>query len=311
VPEITDVYWDQVAKDVVIKFTGRSGDSYDLEAADADAYDDSLAWSTLTTVTAASEVTVTDDLVTNPLAKKFRFYRIKHATQTYYSAQTAAVFQMTLSSAPALKFISCPVQLDADHDRVDEVFGVGAARQVPRNNFQVSDLDEPTGALSRVRWDAAGNANLIAGAWFNIERGVGYEVAMGFGAPANYSVRFAGYVATRPLVLDLTKVGTQSLRWLGYSMCRNTRLSRLNLQTATTPWNALNRVRLLPPGASAWTNYKYNTVGGYWYKESVPGVPDDPLLTAGMGVVFLRYGPPDATDRSVLPRWYFHPPNAW
>jgi hypothetical protein len=96
-------------------------------------------------------------------------------------------------------------------------------------------------------------------------------------------------------------------------------LSQLGLQTYVTPWNGLNRAlnrarltaRLLFPGWSAWTNYKYSTVGQFWYKESAPGVPADPTLTAGMGIVFLRYGPPDATDQLPEAPWYLHPPNDW
>jgi hypothetical protein len=30
-----------------------------------------------------------------------------------------------------------------------------------------------------------------------------------------------------------------------------------------------------------------------------------------MGIVFIRGGPPDATDALELPTWYAHPPNTW
>jgi len=76
-----------------------------------------------------------------------------------------------------------------------------------------------------------------------------------------------------------------------------------------TPWSALNRVGLLFPGWTAWTNYKYDTVGGYWYKESAPGVPDDPTIQCGMGIALIRGGPADSDDVLVLPKWYTAPPN--
>jgi hypothetical protein len=76
-------------------------------------------------------------------------------------------------------------------------------------------------------------------------------------------------------------------------------------------WCCRDRVRLLPLGGTAWINCKHDAVNGWWYRETVPGVQDDPVLTAGMGVVFLRYGPPDASDASVLAPWYLRPPNEW
>ncbi|MBN1919193.1 MAG: PQQ-like beta-propeller repeat protein, partial [Verrucomicrobia bacterium] len=149
-PDITDVYWDQVAKNVVVKFTGREGDDYDLETAEGNAYDDGLAWSTLTTVTAAAgETTVTDNLTANALTNQFRFYRVKHAVETYYSAQTAGVFELSLTASPALKFISTPLVPDADHASVREIFGEGTARQIARTGFAVNDLTENTGLVTR------------------------------------------------------------------------------------------------------------------------------------------------------------------
>jgi hypothetical protein len=134
---------------------------------------------------------------------------------------------------------------------------------------------------------------------------------MGLGANLPYKVRFTGYVTQVPVQADLTKTGAQSLRWLGYSLPRDITLGQLGLQTYVVPWNALNRVRLLFPGTTAWVNYKYNTVGQYWYKESAPGVPDDPTIQAGlMGVVLVRGGPAAVNTLPEAP-WYFHPPNAW
>ena len=192
-----------------------------------------------------------------------------------------------------------------------EVFGELAARQVPRSGFQVSDLDETVGAISRIRWDLAGNASVVAGSAFDLNAAVGYEVFMGFGPPLTYTVRLTGYVSETPVAADLTKVGAQSLRWFAYSLPRDTTLGALGLETAVTPWIGTNRVRLLPPGGIVWINYQYNTVGGYWYEVTAPGVPVDPALTAGMGIVLLRFGPPDATDALSEVPWYLRPPNDW
>jgi hypothetical protein len=238
----------------------------------------------------------------------------------FYSNNTAAVFEMTLPSSPNTKFVACPLVPDPDHKTVREVFGERIAgvdsRQVPRTGFQVSDLNETTGAITRMRYQAVG-ADIVfgvigVGAAFNVEPAVGYEVVMGIGPSANYTVRFTGYVADVPVMGDLTKAGAQSVRWLGYSLPRDTTLNALGLQTYATPWSALNRVRLLFPGATAWTNYKYNTVGLYWYRETVPGVPEDPAIQAGlMGVVFVRGGPSDPSDKLPETPWYFSPPNEW
>jgi hypothetical protein len=198
---------------------------------------------------------------------------------------------------------------DPDHSGIREVFGEGAARQMPRSGFQVSDLDEDIGAISRLRWDVAGNASVLVGTEFNLEAGAGYEVFVGFGPPLTYAVRLTGYVPEAAVSVSLTKVGAQSLRWLGYSMPRDTTLGALGLETAVTPWSATNRVRLLPPGTNAWINYQYN--GTYWYEATAPGVPADPTLECGMGIVFLRFGPPDADDVLMLPKWYENPPNDW
>ena len=171
-------------------------------------------------------------------------------------------------------------------------------------------MDETTAATSRVRWNLAGTPSVIAGSIFDIEPGVGYEVSMGIGPLGSYTMRFTGYVSGKTLFPDLTKVGAQSLRWLGYSLPRDITLSQLGLQDVLVPWNFLSRVRLLPPGSSSWINYQYNTLGGYWYLSTAPGVPNDPAITAGMGVVFIRGGPAGVNTLPQTP-WYFHPPNAW
>jgi hypothetical protein len=179
----------------------------------------------------------------------------------------------------------------------------------PRHGFEVSDFDETTGAWSRMRYDFVGQFALVAGAPFDIEVDVGYERLMGSGPPQSYTLRLTCYVPEEAMTVPMAKLGTQSFRCLAYPMPRSIALADLGLETAVTPWLASNRVRLLPPGSSPWTKYQYNSIGGYWYDVLVPGAPANLTIQAGMGIVFLRHGPPDADDMLVLPTWYTQPPN--
>jgi hypothetical protein len=309
---ITDVCWDQATTSVVVVFMSRIGAGYIVESAEADAYADGLTWSELTTLTAAGEeTTVYDDLSANPLAQAFRFYRIRPTSGSGRSPQTAAVFELALSAIPAVKFVSTPLIPDPDHASIRDVFGEGVARQVPRNGFQVSDLNEDTGAVSRMRYNLGGTFSLIVGTEFQFEAGVGYEVVMGLGPSATYTLRLTGYVPEAPLEVPVTKTGAQALRWMAYSMPRPIGLADLGLTEAVTPWSPLNRVRLLQPGSTAWTNYQYDATGGFWYKVGDPAASVNPVIACGMGIAFIRAGPADPTDVLVLPKWYEQPPNSW
>jgi hypothetical protein len=306
-PSITDVYWDETTTSVVVTFTSAVGEDYTIETVDAAAYDDTLTWADGATVTAsAGTTTVSDDLSTTPLTDAFRFYRVKRTDGSDISAETVGVFELSLGSTPSLSFIATPLVPDADHASAREIFGEGASRQIPRNGFQVTDLNEVSGGASRLRLNLGGTFDLIAGSEFDIEVCAGYEVFMGFGPPSSYTVRLTGYVSGDAPSMDLTKAGAQSLRWTAYSMPRSTTLDDLGLQTAVVPWNALNRVRLLPLGASSWTNYNY--IGGQWVNEG-SGLPENPTLACGEGIVFMRFGPPDMDDELELEPWYVDPPN--
>ena len=314
--EITDVYWDQVAKNVVLTFTTQNGVDYTVEEAEAAAYEDAVAWSDLTTVTAAGDsTTVTDNLTANPLTEKFRFYRVRRTvSDPFYSNNTVGVFELSLAALPALKFIGTPLVPDPDHNSVKEIFGEGAARQVPRTGFQISDLNETTGVVTRMTYTIASPNvfTVTGGAAFNLAPAVGHKVVMGSGPPLTYKVRLTGYVWPRVVLADMTKVGTQSQRWFAYSLAKGTTLVQLGLETAVTPWFATNEVRLLQPGSSAWDRYQYKTtVPKYWYKVGAPGTPVDPPISAGLGVLFIRQGPPDATDMLPEVPWYLRPPNDW
>jgi hypothetical protein len=261
---------------------------------------------------------VTDNLTSNPLSSAFRFYRIKRTAGAEVSRQTAAVFEMTLavSMSVPLNFISTPLIPDEDHDSCREIFGEGAARQIVRTDFQVSDLDEAAGAISRMRYTVASPTvfTVLAGAEFDIAPGCGYELFMGTGFPptATFTVRLTGYVPGTAVATPLTRAGINALRWMAYSMPRPTTLDDLGLVAAVTgpgQWRADNRVRLLPLGASGWTNYGYN--GSNWYVVGASGTPVNPAIACGTGIVFLRGGFPNATDELVCPVWYLDPPNGW
>jgi len=127
------------------------------------------------------------------------------------------------------------------------------------------------------------------------------------------TLRFTGYVPSKPLRVDIQKATSQSVRWMGYSMPRDTTLGQLGLPQAVTTWRSGNRVRLLQLNASVWDTYGYNTTGQYWYLLAAPTVPVNPPITAGMGIVFIRADFLTPTPADKLPEvpWYFHPPNAW
>ncbi|HET6495736.1 MAG TPA: hypothetical protein VFH61_10280, partial [Thermoleophilia bacterium] len=258
---------------------------------------------------------VTDNLSTNPLTARFRFYRVKRSDGSEVSRQTVGVFEMTLTTMPALKFISTPLIPDPDHKSAREILGEGAARQVPSSGFQVSDLNEATGAIARMRYmlpDTSVFTVLPPGATeFDIEAGVAYEVLMA--GLTSKKIRFTGYVPETTLPVDIQKATSQSVRWMAYSMPRDTTLDDLGLVEAVTTWRSGNRVRLLPLNGSAWGTYAYNTTGSYWYLVTAPGVPVDPALTAGMGIVFIRADFLTPTPADVLPEvpWYTSPPNEW
>ena len=310
--DITDVYWNQATTSVKLTFTSTAGGDYTVETAEADAYTDGLTWSDLTTLTAVgAATTVTDDLSTNPLSHAFRFYRVRRTSGSGYSRQTAAVFELAMQAGPLSPsyFIGTPLIPDPDHASVREVFGEQLEAQIPRNGLQVSDLDEDIGGLSAMRYNFIGEFDVIAGSEFNIEAGKGYELLMGFGPPLAYTLRLTGYVSEHDLVVPLTKAGTQSLRWFAYSLPRPMPLNNLGIETAVTPWSPLNQVRLLPLGTNAWSAYEYN--GTYWYDIGDPAIAVNPTIEAGMGIVFIRLGPPDATDALIMPKWYLHPPNTW
>jgi len=310
---ITDVYWDEVSTSVVIVFASEEGTDYVLEAADADAYADGLTWDPVPGATLTGtcpEDEFSDDLTAHPLTAAFRFYRVRKSDDTNTSRQTVGVFELTIAASPAtpVYFISTPLLPDPDHDSVREVFGEGAARQVPRSGFQVSDLDEAAGAISRMRFLTGQTTfTVVAGTEFNIEPGAGYEVLVGAGFPVMYKLRLTGYVPDAAQTVSLAKVGAQSIRWMGYSLPRPITLNDLGLVDAMTPfWNSLNRVRLLPPGTAAWINYQYN--GTNWYEPSDPATPVNPALECGTGIVFIRAGFPNATDELTLPTWYLGSP---
>ena len=307
--DITDVYWDQVATSVVIAFASQEGTAYVLERADADAYADGLTWYTLpgdALTGTAGQDSFADDLATNMLTHAFRFYRVKRADDTNTGRQTAAVFEMTLTPTVevGVYFVSTPLVPDVDHDTVGQVFGedVGGidARQIPRTNFTVTDLDEATGLLNRMQ-NAATTFDVMAGCAFDIEAGRAYELLMGLGPPIGYTLRLTGYVPETALSVDLTKTGAQAVQWMAYSMPRTIKLSQLGIETAVLPWIPTNQVRLLPPGSSFYSIYTF--VGGSWS-------PSDPDLEPGMGIEFLNQGPP-GTFTLLEPTWYLHPPNNW
>ena len=318
--EITDVYWDQSDTQVSITFTSEDGVSYELQASDADEYSGNLGWTVAATVEAAGDsTTVTDDLSTDPLEGSFRFYRIKREEHWDYSKQTAGVFEITLTASPASKFISVPLIPDPDHNSVREVFGekIGGVerRQVPSTGFQVSDLDEPTGAITRMRYQTP-DPNVFTiipeeGSEFDVEVGVAYEVLMA--GLASRTLRFTGYVPEETLEVDIAKETSQSVRWMAYSMPRDITLNTLGLPGAVTAWPSGNRVRLLQLNASSWNTYGYDTSGKYWYDVDNSGVPVNPPITVGMGIEFVRADFITPTPPDKLPEvpWYGHPPNTW
>jgi predicted outer membrane repeat protein len=304
---ITDVAWDQVGTEVDLEFTTMAGGDYVVEAADTDAYDDGLVYTTIATVLGAAQGTtaVSDDVGASPLANAFRFYRVRRTDLDAMSWQTAGVFELPINAAvTSTYFISVPLIPDPDHASVAAVFGEGAARQIVRTNVTVSDLDESNGAISRMR-NASGTYSVLAGSAFSIEPGVGYDLYVGLGFQTQFVLRLTGYVPEGPITVPLTKVNNQATRWLGYSLPRPIKLSALGLVEAVTPtWAPSNKVRLLPAGSPGWFTYTYDPGTSTWS-------PSDPDLVPGMGIVFLRAGFNNLVDELVMPTWYLYPPNTW
>ncbi|HUV10936.1 MAG TPA: TIGR03790 family protein, partial [Acidimicrobiia bacterium] len=312
--DITDVYWDQTTTSVVITFASVEGVDYVLEAADADAYADGLTWGLVLGAAltgAAGQDSFTNDVTADPLAGSFRFYRVRRADGTNTSRQTAAVFELSLDLSPSaqLYFIGTPLVPDVDHRTIREVFGEGATRQIASTALQISDLDEAAGAIARMRYNAGGVFVPIVGEEFDLEAGVGYELLAGVMLPGTRKVRLTGYVPEAPVAVPVGKIGMQSVRWLAYSMPRGILLSELGLESAVTPWNVHNRVRILALGSNAWVTYEFD--GMIWFDLRAPGVPADPFLSPGLGLVFIRAGLPDPDDVLELERWYVSPPNLW
>ncbi len=105
----------------------------------------------------------------------------------------------------------------------------------------------------------------------------------------------------------MTKVGINALRWMAYSMPSPTTLDDLGLPATVTGWMGTNRARLLPHGASAWTNYAH--IGSNWYEVGDPGTPTNPAISCGAGLEFIRAGFPNASDELVCPACYISRPN--
>jgi hypothetical protein len=304
---ITDVYWVHSATKIGLTFTSQVGINYTIETADADNYDDNLAWTDWTNVTAAADTTTVEDVVTGlrALTEDFRFYRVRVTeSDPFYSTQTVGVREIPINAGTtSLYFLSTPLIQHANRKSVREVFGEGANRQVPRTNFTVSDLVESSGAINRMR-NAAGVYAVLSGVEFSIEPGNGYEIYVGTGLVNLWKLRLVGYVPEKPVIVPLTKENNQAIRWMGYSMPRTITMSQLGLPGAITPgWNAANRVRVLPLGTSAWITCSYSTATQLW--------TPNPTLTSGMGLVFSRAGFNNTVDKLIEAPWYFHPPNAW
>jgi hypothetical protein len=317
---ITDVYWDQGNTSVVVEFNSLSGIDYVVETVDTPVtgYAEELAWSNWLNVSATScTTTVVDDFSTRPLVGAFRFYRVRRADTASLARQTVGVFQLKLTSTPETKFISTPLIPDPDHASVREIFGEDplggdpSLVQIPRDGLQIRDLNEEKRtyntmlfSLQMLIWQ------VVAGDEFNIEAGVGYELLMGSGPNENYKLRFTGYVPETDMEVPMTKCWTYvAPRWFAYPMPGSIGLADLGIEDAVTPWYSLNQVRLLFPNTSTWITYRYNEAYDYWYEETEPGVPVNPTISCGMGVEFLRFGPPDDEDVLVCERWYEHPPN--
>ena len=302
--DITDVCWDQAATSVLIAFASDEGIEYELERADADAYDDGLTWYSLPgdlLIGTILQDVFTDDLTANPLTHAFRFYRVRRTDGTNTSRQTVGVFEMTLD--PGLSpvyYISTPLVPDLDHRSVPQVFGENAARQMARGGFTVSDLVESTGQINRER-NNTGTFTVISGSAFDIVAGRAYELQLGSGPSGSIPLRLTGYVSETALSVDLTKTGAQALQWFAYSMPRTVKLSSLNLPTVISPWVGTNRVRILWHGSFAYINYTY--AGGTWS-------PSDPDLVPGTGMMLTNNGPAGAKTL-MEETWYLHPPNAW
>ena len=105
---------------------------------------------------------------TRPLAADFRFYRVKLTGGSAISRETAGVFELSLEAEPKTKFIGVPLLPDPDHTGPREIFGEGSARQIARNSLQLSDLNEATGGISRLRYNVGGTFDLVAGSEFDI-----------------------------------------------------------------------------------------------------------------------------------------------
>jgi hypothetical protein len=326
---ITDVWYDMTGTapaaitqaDVHVTFSSKAGVSYDLEGADGAEYNDSLTWTTVTTgVAAGASTTLLDDLLTNPVplttglpnpvanGKGFRFYRVKVTGTSVVSRQTVGVFQMTVTPSGVVStyFVSTPLVPDVDHDSVAQVFGEKIAgvehRQMPRNNFMVSDLDEPSQLLNRMR-NAAGTYAVLAGSAFNIEAGRCYQLSLGAGPNVSYALRLTGYVSETPVAVNLDKpIASVVSQWFAYSMPRTVKLSQLGLPAVVTPWQAANRVKVLWHGDFTYTLYRYQ--GGAW-------LPSDPDVVPGTGLILTNQGPSNKAYTLIEATWYFQPPNSW
>jgi hypothetical protein len=305
--DITDVYWNQDTTSVVITFASVAEVLYTLEAADADAYADGLAWSDLSSVTAgAPKTTVTDELSLNPLTADFRFYRVKRADGSAVSRQTAAVFELELDVGFAQRFFiaSTPLTPDPDHATVADVLGA----QLNYANVKLDKLTAHTGLYTRATYaPGAGWTNS-----FVIVPGESYMLNAGDALPFPHAVRLTGYVPEQALTVSVTRASfAVTQRWMAYGMPGPTTLGALGLEAAVTPfWSATSEVRLMPLGATIWNRYFWD--GANWRQGSLVGpLADDTPIACGEGIVFIHNGIPAQPDTLTWPTWYLHPPNAW
>jgi len=309
---ITDVYYEHATTSVVVTFSSEAGVNYVLEVADADQYSDSVVWSDRPSVGAVGGLTtVTDDLVTNPLANDFRFYRIKRADETDTSWQTAGVFNLDLVIDWVMQdfFVSTPLVPDADHASVQDVFST----QINRFSPVVMRLVHETGLIERMLYDQGTQSwSLLWGSTFEIEPCVGYYLVCGGGVKETLPLRLTGYVPGAAQSVFVGKADwTVSDHWVAYSMPRPTTLVDLGLLEAVSNWNDYNVVRLRPLGSAVWTTYQYDAEGEYWFDVLNPGVAVNPPIGCGEALVFIRQGVTNEDDYLDMPTWYAHPPNVW
>jgi len=314
--DITDVYWDQPARSVVIAFASAEGVEYVLERADANAYADSLVWYSLpgdVLVGTAAQDTFADNLVTNTPTHDFRFYRVKRSDDTNTSRQTVGVFELDLEINFLVGdfFIGIPLLPDADHASVQAVFST----QIDRSGPIVTRYIHESGLKERMQYNkAAGTWSKLAPtpAAFEIEACRGYLVSVGGGLPGTCTIRLTGSVPESAQSAFVGKANfAASDHWLAYSVPRATTLEELGLIDAVTPWNSDNLVGMIPLGTPGWRVYKYNEAGKYWYDVWDPGVPLNPVVACGQAICFICRGSPDTTAYLTMPTWYANPPNDW